>query len=102
MGSQTIPAAVQACNDAGVSQRARLIAFYMAWQCLDHDTPKTPARIYFGGWDALAHILGLPMGSSVGERAVARGIKELTDAGLIKAEYTTRGGRRRQHYRVLP
>lgn len=63
-----------------VSPRARLVLVKMALLAMDKDRPP----IYFAGWAPLAMPLGYPAYDGNAERAVARAIRELVDAGFVK------------------
>lgn len=53
----------------------------MAVLAKDTDTPPT----YWGGWPYLAPALGFTSYDVTAKRAIARAVRELADAGLIKA-----------------
>jgi DNA-binding transcriptional ArsR family regulator len=58
----------------------------MAIVAHDRDTKTSPARLYFAGWELLARTaLRRDEYDDAAERAVARAIKQLRDAGLIKS-----------------
>ena len=67
-----------------LSPNARTALYVMALNAHDHGTTDAPPRTYFRGWDHLAAAaLGREEYDSAAHRAVARVIRELTDAGLI-------------------
>jgi len=85
---------------SGLSSRAMLVLIAMALDAHDTGTEDTPARCYFRGWLPLALMLGHPGLTPGGKSAVARAIRELTDAGLIKVDPGYRGSRFTTTYRL--
>jgi hypothetical protein len=73
-----------------ITVHAYLVLVYMCSTAMDRERPDgTPGRLYFAGWKPLAVVLGYPRAMDDGplerpaERAVARAIRELRQAGLI-------------------
>lgn len=56
----------------------------MCWHALDNPRGDTPAHVYFGGWEALT-LLYPNQSPKAAHVSVARDIRMLADAGLIKA-----------------
>ena len=88
MGTQTFHAVTTralAGTLPPISPQAYACLLVMAMTAHDTGTAKAPARTYFAGW---THLAGAGLRRSTygpkDERAVARVIHELTDAGLIK------------------
>jgi len=71
---------------------------------ISRDEPKgdIEANIYYGGWDMLARALGYPVYTPAAERAVARVIAELTDAGYIETLGKAGAGRRQAYLITVP
>jgi hypothetical protein len=85
-------------NATMISPRGFRVLNRMCWHAMDNARGDTPAHIYFGGWGPLA--LLFPTLSPLGqETAVARAIRELVNAGLIKPIGTAARGHR-QHYEI--
>jgi hypothetical protein len=72
----------------GLSRVAREALWVLALNALDQETKNQPAHIYFRGWNHLAACLGYAgREATPGARsAVKRAMRELTEAGYIKAE----------------
>jgi hypothetical protein len=66
-----------------VSPRAFRVLSRMCWHALDNPRGDTPARTYFGGWEALA-LLYPNQSPKAAHVSVGREIRELTAAGLVK------------------
>jgi len=81
------------------SDRALAVLFVMASVARDSATRKVDAGVYYAGWELLARVLGFKVYNPAAERAVARAIRELTDAGLVVREGRP-GPRQRQVYRL--
>ena len=65
----------------------------------DQPKGKVLSGVYYGGWELIAKALGYEEYTPAAERAVARALAELTNAGLI--EPLGRAGQgRRQAYRI--
>jgi hypothetical protein len=78
----------------GLSPRAIACLYVMALNAHDTGTKFDPARTYFRGWEHLAAAaLGRVPYAAKDERAVARVIAELIDAGWIKAMGRRHGDR---------
>jgi len=89
---------------SGLSPAAISCAHIIALNAHDTGTKTIPARIYFRGWEHLARAaLGRATYDDAAERAVARALTELIDAGLIKP-IGRRSGRRTglAMYEVIP
>ena len=69
-----------------LTMAARLVLWVMATDAHDTGRGDTPAACYFRGWEHLASVLGHRGLTSAGQSAVARAMRELQDAGLVKAE----------------
>lgn len=70
---------------AGLSGNAIACLYVMAHVALDKPTKHEQARVYFAGWEYLARTaLGRLDYSDTERRAVARALRELIDAGLVK------------------
>jgi hypothetical protein len=65
----------------------------------DNDTAKADAGYYYGGWELLARVLGFKVYNRAAQRAVARAVSELVDAGLVVRDGKP-GPKRRQVYRL--
>jgi hypothetical protein len=84
-----LTAAVAAAGVTGrtarVSHSARLALFGMAAVAHDTGTKTKPRAQYWGGWEWLARaMLGYAEYDAAARAAVARAVRELIDAGLIK------------------
>lgn len=85
----------------GLTNSARLVLLGMAGRAHDTGTTTTPQGEYFGTWDHLAKgWLGYPAYTDAAERAVARAVRELVDAGLIKPIGRYRSSRGPRKYKV--
>lgn len=75
----------------------------MSMTALDKPAQGRPASLYWGGWDALALVLGYPDASrdSAGHGAVKQAIKQLREAGHI-SPMVDAGRGTRQSYMVHP
>ncbi len=68
-----------------LSANAHRCLLVMAFTAHDKGTNDAPARTYFRGWDHLARAaLCRDVYDAPAKQAVARAVRELTDAGLIK------------------
>lgn len=81
------------------SDRALACLLVMASIARDTPTPKVDAGLYYGGWPLLARCLGFKVYNPAAERAVARAIRQLVDAGLVVPEGKP-GTHNRQVYRL--
>lgn len=81
------------------SDRALVLLLAMASVGRDTATTKVEAGVYYGGWPLLARVLGFKTYNAAAERAVARAVRELVDAGLITREAKP-GPHNRQVYRL--
>jgi len=71
---------------------ARFLLCRMAWTAKDSD--QWPA--YFAGWDTLALALGYEEPESMAaQKAIARALAQLTEAGCITPDGFAKGGNRR-------
>jgi hypothetical protein len=86
----------------GLSPRARLVLLGMAMVAHDKGSPPDiPAATYFGRWDYLAQAwLAYPKLDSKAERAVARAIAELVEAGVVVPMGRRGGSRGPRMYRL--
>lgn len=90
MGSSLVNRAIaMRPNWPQLSGVAMQILYRMCLTALDHDGAEMPACHYFAGWRPLAMMLGYKDSGDdesmhpAAHRAVARGIRELTDCGVI-------------------
>lgn len=71
--------------------RSFMVLMRMCSSALDRENGTAPGRTYYGGWVPLAMMLGHPAPddteplADTAKQAVKRAIRDLTDAGLIKA-----------------
>lgn len=80
---------------AGLSPAAISTLYVMAHVAIDKPTKRDPARVYFAGWEYLARTaFGRSEYDGAAHRAVARAVRELLDAGLIKDVGRRHGMRR--------
>lgn len=86
-----------------LSPNAHRCLLVMAFTAHDRGTNDAPAHTYFRGWDHLARAaLCRDVYDRPAERAVARCVRELTDAGLIKTVGRRNGVRQgRAMYEVV-
>ena len=80
MGSRLVAHACMPMAELGLSPRARLVLIQVARMSKDTDDPP----VYYGGWPFLADVLGFDSYTTGAHQAVARAVRELTTAGLIK------------------
>jgi len=78
-----------------IRPQARVVLLDMA--SVARDRGETPG-IYWAGWAHLAQTLGYPTYSPTAHRAVARAVRELIDAKLIRP--INEPGRGRQAYEI--
>lgn len=95
MGTQllrALEARAMAGSLVGLTPNAHRVLFVMALNAHDVGTKDAPARTYFRGWEHLARAaLARDQYDAADERAVARVIRELTDAGWVKMTGRRRG-----------
>lgn len=84
----------------GPSRGARLVLLTMCSVARDRDQKNVQKGIYFGGWELLSGVLGFPEHSPAAKVAVARCVRELTDAGLLEPLVEKPRTGLRQVYRV--
>jgi hypothetical protein len=86
------------------TDKGRLTLLIMASIGRDEPNPKTKIErgVYYGGWEMLARALGYKEYTAAAERAVARAIAELTEAGLIEPVGTPTRGQRQAYKLTLP
>ena len=74
----------------GLSQSARVTLLAMALSAHDTGTKRIPPAYYYRGWTHLAQVLGHDGLTPGGKSAVARSIRQLTDAHLVERDDTGR------------
>lgn len=84
------------------TDKGRLVLYLMAAIGRDKPQDNVEAGVYFAGWDLLAKALGYKEYTPAAERAVARAISELVDAGLVEPVGTARRGQRQAYRLTLP
>lgn len=91
--------ALLADQQTTISPRAKIVLARMCWHARDTPKDDTPARVYFGGWEALQ--LLFPNATDTAAReAVKRSLRELRDAGLIKPTTPNPSRRQTQRYEI--
>jgi hypothetical protein len=70
----------------GLSPSSRLVLVIMAADAHDTGTRTIPAAYYFRGWPHLGRMLGYDTYDHRAERAVARAVRELRQAGLVERD----------------
>lgn len=105
MGSELVSRVYALTMDGklALSAPAHRVAVGMAHAARDHDTAKTRARVYFGGWEWLAQAALNRPGpyDSADEQAVRRAVAELRDAGLIRVIGRHSGPQSKVEYELL-
>ena len=90
MGNQLAQHAVALMMAGGrtkeLSPSARAVLIAMALSAHDTGTKRIPPAYYYRGWTHLAQVLGYPDLGPGGKSAVARAIRQLTDAGLLERD----------------